>query len=91
MRRSSLVRIAVFTLLVLVLYSAIASAQDAPTATPPPPPPKWEYATVHAIRPEVDRRINNLGARGWELVAVVKEADDRLYSAYLKRSYPSGR
>ena len=45
---------------------------------------RWEYTEV-ACRGKEDAEFRELGADGWELVAVTSDSEDRFPVAYFKR------
>jgi hypothetical protein len=71
---------------ITVLWHAPLRAQDPlRPETQPPTPTRFEYRTASSINPGFDGQLNRLGAEGWELVTVVKDPEQRLYSAFLRR------
>lgn len=61
----------------------------APPTQPPPAETKaivWEYKILRYI-PQPDQKLNELGAEGWELIAV-DSRDEKLPECYLRRIKP---
>lgn len=50
-------------------------AADAPAATPGPVPCVWQYQTFDVPAVDIDRRLNELGTAGWEIVSASRYAD----------------
>lgn len=50
-------------------------AADLPSPAPKPAPCPWQYQTFDVPVPIIDRRLNELGEAGWEIVSASRYAD----------------
>ena len=75
--------------LILSLFIlCVGFAWQGQAARPDAPLQQWEYKRVYLSSPnekraDVDRRLNEIGAEGWELVAYYPNSGDIVYGLYI--------